>query len=115
MTRKPGRVPVELGVAAAQMLFSLALRREVDFFTDDPHDIARRIHLATWEVYTKYLRDPQKIQAWAHASERREEAKQLLLAAAAFFVGVALLQSFYNMDAFARWLVGEYRADELSA
>uniref|UniRef100_A0A7C2B2G7 Uncharacterized protein n=1 Tax=Thermomicrobium roseum TaxID=500 RepID=A0A7C2B2G7_THERO len=109
-----GRVPIELGIVAAERAFRMALGREVRFVTANQREAADRILQATWEVYSKYIQDYE----WSngrHPSRTREERERLIHAVTAFFLGVAVLESLYEMDVLARWLVGELGFEELSA
>jgi len=111
MKRGPGRVPVELGLAAAEVAFRLALRRPVALLEANRSELTDRLVELIWEVYTRYLSS-------AGDSERElseQEMKQRLVAASAFFLGVAVLESLYRMDTVARWIVGALDEEELSA
>lgn len=109
-----GRVPIELGIVAAERAFRMALGREVRFATANRREAADRILQATWEVYSKYIQDYEWNNG-RHPSRTREEGERLIHAATAFFLGVALLESLYGIDMLARWLVGDKDFQELSA
>ena len=111
MERVPGRVPVELGVAAAEVAFRMALRRPVTLLEASHSELTDRLVELIWEVYTRYLSSP--LDSEDALSE--QEMTHRLLAANAFFVGVALLESLYRMDTVARWIVGGFDEEELSA
>ncbi|MCM8744963.1 hypothetical protein NET03_00295 [Thermomicrobium sp. CFH 73360] len=109
-----GRVPIELGIVAAERAFRTVLGREVRFATANRRETADRILHATWEVYSTYLQGYQWKKG-CHPSRTREERERLMQAVTAFFLGVAVLESLYEIDMLARWLVGEFDFEELSA
>ncbi|MCX7622682.1 MAG: hypothetical protein N2Z82_02840, partial [Thermomicrobium sp.] len=55
MKRIAGRVPVELGIVAAEFAFRLALGREVGLIEAEGRERADRLLALLWEVYSRYL------------------------------------------------------------
>jgi hypothetical protein len=106
-----GRVPVELGVAAAEVAFRMALRRPVALLEASHSELTDRLVELICEVYTRYLSSPLDSEEVLS----KQEMTRRLLAANAFFLGVAVLESLYRIDTVARWIVGALDEEELSA